>query len=121
MKNAMTAIRNGVLLSVFAVRWLIGRLTRRGQKKNAAAAQAEDGVDALVLACVTLAGHVDHHSFSYTGRNLDFHHFLAFLYACAAAVLTLVLDDGALTATGGTNALCLHHAENALRRVCYNA
>ena len=45
----------GVLLSVFAVRWLIGRLTRRGQKKNVPAAQAEEGADALVLAAFAAA------------------------------------------------------------------
>ncbi len=35
--------------------------------------------------------------------------------------MTLVLDDRAFTATRGTYALCLHHAENALCSVCYYA
>ncbi len=45
----------GVLLSVFAVRWLIVRLTRRGKKNIAAVAPAEDGADALVLSAFAAA------------------------------------------------------------------
>jgi VanZ family protein len=45
----------GVLLAVLVVRWLIGRLARRGQKKNGNAAQTEDDVDALVLAAFSAA------------------------------------------------------------------
>ena len=71
-------------------------------------------VDALVTSCVTFAGNVDNHPLSYTGRNLDFHDFLAFDNTRPATFVTFVLDDGTLTATGGANALGLHHSEDAL-------
>ena len=70
--------------------------------------------NAVVLASITLAWYVDHHSLGYTCRDVDLHHFLTFLDTCTATVLTLVLDDLALAVTGGTYALLLHHAEDAL-------
>ena len=71
-------------------------------------------IDALALTGITLARHVDHHTFGYTSRDLDFYDLLAFLDTCTATVLTLVLDNCTLATAGRTNALCLHHAKDAL-------
>ena len=71
-------------------------------------------VDTFVLSCISLAGHVDDHAFSHAGRNLYLYDFFSLLNTRAATMLTLVLDDGTLAAAGRTDALCLHHAEDAL-------
>ena len=63
---------------------------------------------------VTLARDVDNHAFCHASRDFDFHDLFAFLDARAAAVLTLVLNDSAFAAAGRTDALRLHHAEDAL-------
>lgn len=74
-------------------------------------------VDAIVLACISLAGYVHHHTLSHTCGDIDFDDLLAFLDTGATTVLALVLDHLALTVAGGADALLLHHAEDALRGV----
>ena len=62
--------------------------------------------------CVTLAGDGQLHAAGYTCRDSDGDDLLIADDALAAAFRTLVLDDRALTATGVTLRLNLHHAED---------
>ena len=72
-------------------------------------------VDTIVLACISLAWHVDDHTFCYTGRNVDLSTTSSpLLHTSAIALLTLVLDYLTFAAADRTDALLLHHAEDAL-------
>ena len=67
-----------------------------------------------MMSCVTFARYVDYHTFCHTSRDVDFHNLLAFGDASAATFVTFVLDNLTFAMTGGTYALRLHHAEDAL-------
>ena len=71
-------------------------------------------VDTIMLAGVSLARHVDNHSFSHSGGDVDLNDLFTFFYTGAATVLTLVFDHLSLTITCRTDALLLHHTEDAL-------
>ena len=71
-------------------------------------------VQTVMLASVTLARHVDHHTFGYTSGDADLNNLFAFLYTSATTLLTLVLDNLTFAAADRTNALLLHHTEDTL-------
>ena len=72
---------------------------------------------AVVSTCITLARHVYYHTFGYTCRDVYLNNFLALLNAGSVTMLTLVLDYHSLATAGRTNALLLHHTEDALSGV----
>lgn len=70
---------------------------------------------------VALSRNVNHHTLSHTGRDVDLNNLLTFHNTRAMARLTLVLYHAARAVAGGTNTLCLHHAEDALSGVRDNS
>ena len=74
-------------------------------------------IDTVTTTGVTLAWYVDYHTFGHASGYFDLNDFLALDHTFAAALMAFVLDDCAFTATGGTYALSLHHAEDTLRGV----
>ena len=70
--------------------------------------------DTIVFAGITLAWHIDNHTFGYTSGDTDLNHFLALFHTRTATLMTFVLDHLTFTAADRTDALLLHHAENAL-------
>ena len=78
-------------------------------------------VYAIAASCISLTRNVDNHALSNPGRNLDLNNLFTFDDTLAATVLTLVLNDLTFAAASRTDALGLHHAENALRRMADDA
>ena len=71
-------------------------------------------INSLMTSGISLARYVDNHSLCNTCRNRYLDNFLTLDNTRTATLVALVLDNGTFTTTGGTNALRLHHAEDAL-------
>ena len=74
-----------------------------------------------MLACVSFSSHRELHTFCNAFRNFYGYYFFTVYNAFTGTLLTLVLDDFALTATRRAGGSCLHGAEYGLLVTDYRA
>ena len=76
--------------------------------------------DAVQLACMTLAMHVESHTVLDSLGDVYLHNFLAGHYTLAATALALVRDDGASASATRAGCLTLHGTQHGAHGAIYH-